>query len=159
GSAIVGRVPRGTVFEVTRNLGSWVKVPWPASSDGVGYVHVSWGQISEGAPAPSTRVSEATPRISPEPVRATAVANVERATENTPVSQMRLYVVPPSHLLGLGMRFGGSMHGYGATARAWSTPRLGLQLDVAHADVTDVAGVARVQTTGIAPTVLYSPMN
>ena len=45
GSPVIGQAARGTVLPVTRDLGSWVKVLWPAAEDSVGYVHVSWGSI------------------------------------------------------------------------------------------------------------------
>ena len=37
GGPVIGQAPRGTVLEVTRELGSWVKVVWPEGQDGVGY--------------------------------------------------------------------------------------------------------------------------
>src|SRR5688500_9478536 len=42
---VIGRVSRGAVLPVSRNLGSWVKVPWPDAPDGVGYVHVTMGRL------------------------------------------------------------------------------------------------------------------
>src|SRR5262245_1567329 len=38
GSLVIGSAPLGTVLEVTRELGSWVKVPWPDAQEGFGYV-------------------------------------------------------------------------------------------------------------------------
>ena len=36
GSLVIGHATRGAVLEVTRELGSWVKVSWPAAQDRVG---------------------------------------------------------------------------------------------------------------------------
>src|SRR5260221_94299 len=48
GSPVIGTAARGTVLEVTRELGSWVKVRWAIATDGVGYMHVSAGLIARG---------------------------------------------------------------------------------------------------------------
>ena len=45
-SPVVGQAPRGAVLDVTRDVGSWVKVTWPDAPDGVGYVHESMGTLS-----------------------------------------------------------------------------------------------------------------
>ena len=45
-SPVVGQAPRGAVLDVTRDVGSWVKVTWPEAPDGVGYVHQSMGTVS-----------------------------------------------------------------------------------------------------------------
>ena len=34
GSPAVGQAPRGAVLDVTRDIGSWVKVAWPDAPDG-----------------------------------------------------------------------------------------------------------------------------
>src|SRR5262245_35405769 len=46
---VIGHVPRGTEVPVLRNLGSWVRVPWPNAPDGIGYVHVTMGRLSTPA--------------------------------------------------------------------------------------------------------------
>src|SRR4051794_13049791 len=48
GAAIIGQAAQGMRLAVMRDLGSWVKVPWPAARDGIGYVHVSTGSLSDG---------------------------------------------------------------------------------------------------------------
>ena len=45
---VIGHVARGTVLPVSRNLGSWARVPWPDAVDGVAYVHVSMGRTAWG---------------------------------------------------------------------------------------------------------------
>src|SRR4029079_11707990 len=43
---VIGHASRGTALPVTRNLGSWAKVAWIDSPDGIGYVHVTMGRLS-----------------------------------------------------------------------------------------------------------------
>ena len=52
GSPVIGQAPRGRTFEVMRNLGSWVRVEWPDTPDGVAYLHVSWGTMSRATDSP-----------------------------------------------------------------------------------------------------------
>jgi Bacterial SH3 domain len=59
GSAVIGKVPRGTTFEIVRELGSWVSVSWPQGDNGVAYIHVAWGQISRGAAVQASRTTTA----------------------------------------------------------------------------------------------------
>ena len=47
-SPVIGQAARGTRLAVTRNVGDWVKVAWPSAADGVGYVRVSVGSVSNG---------------------------------------------------------------------------------------------------------------
>ena len=65
---VIGHVSRGTVLPVTRNLGSWVKVVWPAAPDGVGYVHVTMGTVGPANDAPRPNAS---PQASSEPAPVT----------------------------------------------------------------------------------------
>ena len=48
-SWIIAPARPGTTFAVTRELGKWVAVPWPAARDGVAYLHISWGKFSRRA--------------------------------------------------------------------------------------------------------------
>ncbi len=46
-SPVIGRARQGVALEVTRDLGSWVKVPWPDASDGISATFTSaWEQES-----------------------------------------------------------------------------------------------------------------
>ena len=54
---VIGQAARGTALPVSQNLGSWVKVPWPAAPDGVGYVHVTMGQFVSATGQPVTAMS------------------------------------------------------------------------------------------------------
>ena len=162
-SVVIGEVPRGTVFEVTRELGSWVKVPWPAGPDGGAYVHVTWGTVTHNVSPASRRATNSTSAPTAQPVAAQAAvsANAERTTVVTSqvTSPGAVYVVPPTHRVGLGGRIGGSTRGYGATARAWSRGRLGLQVDASRYELTAPAVPGRVVSMQIAPTLLFSLAN
>ena len=57
GSPVIGMARKGAALEVTRELGDWVRVSWPESADGFGYVHRTMGRLVKGAaPAPKTVV-------------------------------------------------------------------------------------------------------
>jgi opacity protein-like surface antigen len=49
GSPVIGTVERGAILDVTRELGDWVRVNWPAAEDGVGYMHLSAGAMTSSA--------------------------------------------------------------------------------------------------------------
>ena len=52
---VIGHAARGTALAVSRNLGSWVQVPWPDSPDGIAYVHVTMGRLgARGANPPAS---------------------------------------------------------------------------------------------------------
>ena len=141
-SPVIGQARQGAALEVTRDLGSWVKVPWPDASDGVGYIHVSTG----------TRTGAMLPRAG-----APAVHAGEVAAASQPVALAPRYVVPPAHIVGLGGQFGGSTVGSGINARTWFHDRLGLQLEIARASLTGPITTDRLTTTQFAPSLLYSP--
>ena len=42
-SPVIGEAKQGVTLEVTRDVGSWVKVAWSKAPDGVGYVRKSAG--------------------------------------------------------------------------------------------------------------------
>ena len=42
-SAVIGHATRGQSVEVTREVGDWVQVVWPAAPDRIGYVRVRFG--------------------------------------------------------------------------------------------------------------------
>ena len=124
---VIGHVSRGTVLPVTRNLGSWVKVVWPGAPDGVGYVHVTMGRVgpaSADAPRPN-----APPRASSElaPVTTTIPRLGRTSVGEQVVPRSQLNVTPASHVVGVGGLVG-SMSSFGATARAWRSNRLGIQV-------------------------------
>ena len=143
-SPVIGHARQGVALEVTRDLGSWVKVPWPEASDGVGYIHVSTG----------TRTGVILPRAG-----APAVHAGEAAAASQPVALAPRYVMAPAHIVGLGGQFGGSTVGSGINARTWFHDRLGLQLEIARTSLTGPIATDRLTTTEFAPSLLYSPSN
>jgi hypothetical protein len=163
GSVVVGHAPRGTVLNVTRELGSWVKVWWPDTQDSAGYVNVSWGSIAHNVPE-SKRPAEirSGPARTPAPppsAPGAMSADSPRAVEQRPVEPARMrevYVTPATHGLGLGGLMGGSPLGFGATVRAWRPDRLGVQLDVSRYAVSGNGIPERVTSIQIEPSLLYS---
>jgi hypothetical protein len=157
GSAVIGQAARGTVLPVTRELGSWVKVLWPAAQDSVGYVHVSWGSIAHRGAQDATRASAIAPARAPEPAlsaAAAAPADSARPLEQ-PAAIRPVYVTPASHALGLGARMGASPTGFGITARGWHRNRLGIQVDVSRYAQTSLT-TSQVTAMQVEPSLLYS---
>src|SRR5262245_27882781 len=58
-SPVIGEAKKGATLEVTRDVGSWVKVAWATAPDGVGYVRKAVGTM--GALTPAVATSPATP--------------------------------------------------------------------------------------------------
>ena len=158
GSPVIGTARRGAVLEVTRELGSWVKISWPAAQDGVGYVHISMGTVAH-APLPnaippagsaSVRPGRATapPTVPPAP----ASAGVQRTAVAQPPPTRPVYISVATHSLGLGARVGGA--GFGASGRAWRRNRVGIGLELSH--YSHAAGLAHVTSVQFEPSVLYA---
>src|SRR5262249_39176596 len=157
-SPIVGHAQGGMMLDVTRELGSWVKVAWPGAPDGVGYVHVSKGTVGPRKATDMPRAASASPSpaaapssSATAPVRPDSTTTVNRAALTRPV-----YVSPAMHTVGLGATMGGAMMGFGATARAWSRHHFGVQMDVSHYAMNDAAGTQHVTSLQFEPSVLFS---
>ena len=153
---VIGHVSRGTVLPVSRNLGSWVKVAWPDAPEGVAYVHVTMGRVgpSNGV-APAANMS---PRTSSAPASATS-APAPTMTTNPPVSRTavsgEIGDTPITHFFGVGGLVG-SRHSFGATARAWRSDHLGIQLAVARDTMTSDVAAGRVTSIRLEPGVVYA---
>jgi hypothetical protein len=153
---VIGHVSRGTVLPVSRDLGSWVKVAWPDAPDGVAYVHVTMGRVgpSNGV-APAANMS---PRTSSAPASATS-APAPTMTTNPPVSRTavsgEIGDTPITHFFGVGGLVG-SRHSFGATARAWRSDHLGIQLAVARDTMTSDVAAGRVTSIRLEPGVVYA---
>ena len=141
---VIGHVSRGTVLTVSRNLGSWAKVSWPNAADGVGYVHVTMGQLglSRAAAAPSVTPAPRSPSASgrtPVPMPTTMTPQPRTPGGERVVVSGGQGAAAISHIVGVGGLLA-SPNNFGATARAWRNNRLGLQLgltrDVMRSDVT-----------------------
>ena len=157
GSPVLGKARRGAALEVLRELGDWVKIVWPETEDGFGYVHLNMGSLTRGttprprnvgAPAPRPASQYGTPAAT-DPHIETVVAG-QRTHLGT------IYIPPPTHLVGLGGRMSGSTLGFGVTGRAWSRNRLGVQVDVSRIAQTSIVVPGRVTSLQFAPSFLYS---
>jgi len=157
---VVGHASRGTALPVTRNLGSWLKVPWPSAPDGVGYVHVTMGRVGAPvAPTPATRTPAARP-VRASASQPTAVPPQKTGTPQTPARTADVVRNGPngttiSHVLGLGAQVG-SMSSFGASARVWRANHLGLQVGVTRDSMTSDTAPGRVTSTQIEPALVYS---
>jgi hypothetical protein len=160
GSPVIGRAARGTALEVTRELGSWVRIPWPDAPDGVGYVHVTRGTISRGGAAEATRtagIRTAPAPVASESASATTPVRVGQGPARTSMSQPTASL--PSHRVGLGGRLGTGAVGYAATARAWSRGPLGVQIEAGRSTFTSAVVPEQVSSMQIAPSVIYTLPN
>jgi hypothetical protein len=64
GSPVIGKAPRGSELVVTREVGDWLKVSWPSSADGAGYVRAS--AVGRGpAAAPPAAKAPVTAKATP----------------------------------------------------------------------------------------------
>lgn len=157
GSPVIGYAPRGTALTVTRELGSWMKVSWPGGPDGAGYVHVTMGSAGDGRRISGTGAAGVSTVTSPASGAPRVASAARTSLGETTLPARQSYVPPPTHVFSLGGRIVGSTLGLGATARAWSHDRFGVQLDVSRfaTDATTVP-TARVTSFQVAPSVLYS---
>ena len=171
GSPVIGKAPRGAVLEVTRELGSWVKIPWPDAEDGAGYVHVSTGTIAHqdaAPPAPPPTAAVTSPRPAPSPAIAPPPASIALRPQPQPIVRRRRplppppaptpssYVRRPDHVAGIGGRVGGTALGYGATARVWTENRFGVQLEASRYEFPTSEAPQRVTSIFLEPSVVYA---
>lgn len=160
GSAVIGKAPRGKAFEVRRELGSWVAVAWPEGDGGMGYLHMTWGTMSDGAAAQTSPASGATSA----PVRSTPESDASATTNQrgqTPGTRVVAVSAPllPSHVIGLGGRIGTRALGFAATGRAWTQRRVGAQIEAGQSTYTTAFGGDQLKAMQFAPSVIYSPRN
>ena len=150
---VIGRVSRGTVLPISRNLGSWVKIAWPDAPDGVGYVHVTMGRV--GPPSADAPVRNVSPAVSSTSAPVTATIPLRGRTsvgeQVVPRGQLN---TPASHIFGVGGLVG-SMSNVGATARAWRYNRLGIQVGFTRDAMTSAGGAGRVTSMQFEPGVVY----
>ncbi len=152
GSPAIGQAPPGTVLEVIRELGDWVKVTWPSVPDATGYVRVSAGSLTRQS---TTQLAQApTGRSTPEP------ALTSNGALNVAPTQVGGQPAATgggiSRVVGFGGRMGGSTLGFGGTVRGWSRKRLGLQVEISRYTLTSVAAAGSVTSLEIAPSLLFS---
>jgi uncharacterized protein YraI len=163
-SPVIGQAARGARLEVTRNVGDWVKVVWPTAPDGVGYVRVSVGSVSNGTVAPLTNTATAksagvppSQRVVTTPVIVPGDQTAQTQTGNRlPVRTTSPSSSGTTHRFGVGVLMGGPSFGLGVGARAWAHKRLGVQFDLAHYEVSSPIDLGSMSTTDFGPSVLFS---
>jgi hypothetical protein len=163
-SPVIGAATKGATLEVTRDVGSWVKVAWSKAPDGVGYIRKSEGTLGSLGPAVAPVAVAASPAA---PQRSTTAA--VSAREPRPISLQGATVVAPqpsavptgyvapSHRFGVGGQVGGSAMGAGFSARGWSkSQKWGVQFDVTHSSMTNDVFFTSMSSTQAGPRVLYA---
>jgi hypothetical protein len=171
-SPVIGQAARGAKLQVTRNVGDWVKVAWPSAADGVGYVRVSVGSVSNGTVAAATATapvpSSATAKTAPVPpsqriVTTPVIVPVEatQPAQSQTGNHLPVRTTSPSssgttHKFGIGALMGGPAFGLGVTTRGWSHKRLGVQFDLAHYNVSSPIDLGAMSSTEFGPSVLFS---
>jgi hypothetical protein len=155
---VIGRVSRGTELSVSRNLGGWVKVAWPAGQDGIGYVSISMGRI--GDPDVGASATNASPRPSSAsaaaPTTSASAARTSAGQRIPPRGQSRVREI--SHIFGVGASLA-PMSGVGATARAWHKNHLGIQVAFMRDAMTSDVAAGRVTSMQFEPGVAYAPFD
>ena len=157
---VIGQAPRGTALAVSQNLGSWVKVPWPAAPDGVGYVHVTMGQFVSATGQPVTGVSPSwSPTSSP---AASTFPQMPPSGRGPAGNQMgprdQGSLMRPSHVLGLGGLVA-SPRGFGVTARVWGNRHIAIPLGFTRDTLTNPLATERVTSTRFEWGLIYSPVD
>ena len=129
-----------------------IPVSWPRAEDGVGYVHVSMGSLGQSETGRPVR----SPQPTSEAGSSTSAAVRGPAAKPQGVPTPVVYLQAPGHLVGFGGRVGGSNVGFGASARAWSRNRFGVQFDLTRAAMAGLAPTERVTSMQFEPGVLYT---
>jgi len=155
---IVGRAPHGSALTVSQNLGSWVKVPWPSAPDGVGYVHLTAGQLVSptGQPAtgvPSFSSTTGTPASTFPQMPPRVPAGPAAAAPDAKGSTQRV-----SHVVGLGGLIS-SPRGFGVGARVWGNRRIAIPLAYTRDTLTNDLISDRVTSTRFEWGLIYSPVD
>jgi hypothetical protein len=157
---VVGHASRGTALPVQRDLGSWVQVPWSASPEGIGYVHMSMGRVNPrtadtpAVSAPSRAPSSAA-SVSTSPSPSTAAPAAVPLTPPQTSAVPRGQGTTISHIVGVGGMVG-TMSSFGATARWWRKNHLGVQVGVTRDSMSSDTSDSRVKSMQIEPGVVYA---
>lgn len=164
GSPIVGTAPRGTVLAITRDIGHWMKVSWPASQDGIGYVHVSAGSIaramtpSAASPTAATGAASGALETRAQPAGKIAIDPEPERGRTMPSQSPRAstYVVLPAHTMGFGGGINSSGNGFKGSARRWFAGGFGIQFEASREELTSALSPERVSSMQFAPSVIYA---
>jgi len=157
---VIGHVSRGEALPVSRNLGSWVRISWPSAPDGVGFVHVTMGRLSQSVPPPSAASSPSTSTapamsaaLSPPP-SVPAQPSVRKPAKPGVAVQGAHGVTSISHVIGIGGLVQ-SARGFGATGRGWHDGRLGVDFRLTRSTMaSDAAG--RMTSIEFEPRFVYA---
>ena len=162
-SPVIGQAARGRSLEVTREVGDWVQVVWPAAPDRIGYVRVrlnssTIASLSEPRPGAVLASNVADTPVATEP----HVADREAASVTTPaaLADTRHMGLPnngyqlPLHTLGFGARVD-PFRTIGGSGRFWSAYGFGVQLDLSRSATSSELAPGRVTTLAVSPSVLY----
>jgi hypothetical protein len=158
---VIGHVSRGTALTVSRNLGSWIRIPWPSAPDGVGYVHVTTGRLGGTGPAPSAVPTRSTSAPAPSPGAASMPAPVSTPPRVRTPAETRVGVqgaqgvTTISHVIGVGGLVQ-SARGFGATGRAWPNDRLGFEFRLTRNRMTSDVAAGHVTSVDLEPRVVYA---
>ena len=158
-SPVIGTARTGMVLDVTRNLGSWVEVPWPNTEAGVAFLHVNTGTLARRTT--SAAPNEARAAIAQiRDVEAACMAAGDpgarvRVASGTTASDRATYVSLPPRRIGVGASMNSSTVRFGVTARTWLDNRLGVQFYASRPQIESPDGQS-IPATQFAPSVLYS---
>jgi hypothetical protein len=165
-SPVIGQAMRGRSLEVTREVGDWVQVVWPAAPDRIGYVRVrlasnAVASLSEPRPATTMAMSNVATAAAPEPADV-RLATREAASVTTPAAlvEARATRLPnngyqlPLHTLGFGARMD-PFRTVGGSGRFWSAYGVGVQLDLSRSSQSSELAPGRLTTVAVSPGVLY----
>jgi len=156
-SPVIGQATQGATLEVTRDVGSWLKVAWSQAPDGVGYIRKSAGTVSVLGPAVTPTPATASAALSQPSSSAARPMASQAGPAARPQTQAPAGYVAPSHRIGLGGQIGGAAMGAGFSVRGWSaSQRLGVQFDVARYSMSNDLFFTRMSSTQFGPRVLYA---
>ena len=136
-SPVVGHATQGSVLLVTRELGSWVRVPWPPGPDGEAFVHVSAGTLSRGIVTDSSYISADVARTSASAFSSSSSSSASADPRPAPRAAQSQYVGLPSHTVGVGAVMATEHFAFGGSGRFWFTRHLGAQLQLTHESFTN----------------------
>jgi SH3 domain-containing protein len=157
-SQVIGHAARGAKLQVTRNVGDWVKVSWPAAVDGVGYVRSNIGSMAQASTSKTQVPNSAasSPAQTAPRLKAATTAEQAQTGNRLPVRAAAPKRGTASHMFGLGAHLGGPTFGIGGSARAWAHGRLGLQFELSRYEVSSPIDLGTMTSTEFGPSALYA---
>jgi hypothetical protein len=113
------------------------------------------GSLGRSEPGRSVAAARS-PLPTPEGASSTSAAVRSPAAAPQGAPTRVVYLQAPGHLVGFGGRAGASNVGFGASARAWSRDRFGVQFDLTRVAMAGLAPTERVTSMQFEPGVLYT---